>query len=421
MRDEPPAVNRLLSVSGGMADEFVSSEELGKAVARFLDALECGELEALSIARRVSDLPVLKTVAGDIGEEHVLVLGTGGSSLGGQTLLSLADRGSGRVRFVDNIDPGTWAAALESTDPAKSHVLAISKSGRTAETLAQTLLAIDWLRQGGAAPGRRLTVITGESANPLRSMGEEESARILDHPAEISGRYSVLTLVGLLPALLAGIDAMALRRGAALALEDAQGNGVHSMAAIGARHLVSAERQGISVQILMPYADRLATLTRWWTQLWGESLGKDGHGSTPVAASGTHDQHRQLQLWCGGEKRHMVTFLGVGRTTDTRPIATGDPELDYLDGQTLGALFAAARRATSASLVAAGVPVRQIEVPHLDEEVLGTFLAHFMIETILVAYMTGIDPFNQPAVDDGKRRAREDLRAGRNERDQAPQ
>ena len=414
-------MNRLLSVSGGIPDERVSTEELGKAVARFLAALECGELEALSIARQVSDHSVLKTIAGDIGEEHVLVLGTGGSSLGGQTLLSLADRGSGRVRFVDNIDPGTWTFTLESTDPAKCHVLAISKSGRTAETLAQTLLAIDWLRQGGVAPGRRLTVITGKCANPLRSMGEEEAARILDHPADISGRYSVLTLVGLLPALLEGIDVMALRRGAALALEDTRRNGVHSMAAIGARQLVWAERQGISVQILMPYADRLATLTRWWTQLWGESLGKDGRGSTPVAASGTHDQHRQLQLWCDGAKRHMVTFLGVGRMTDTRLIATGDPELDYLDGQTLGTLFAAARRATSASLVAAGVPVRQIEVPHLDEEVLGTFLVHFMIETILVAYMSGIDPFNQPAVDDGKRRAREDLRTRRNERDQAPQ
>ena len=395
-----------------MPTERVSSEELGKAVARFLAALECGELEALSIVHQVNDLSVLKAIAGGIGEEHVLVLGTGGSSLGGQTLLSLADRGGGRVSFVDNIDPGTWMAALESTDPAKSHVLAISKSGRTAETLAQTLLAIEWLRLGGAAPGRRLTVITAKSSNPLRSLGKEECARILDHPADISGRYSVLTLVGLLPALLAEIDAKALRRGAALALEDTQRNGVHSMAAIGARQLVSAERQGISVQILMPYADRLATLTRWWSQLWGESLGKDGRGSTPVAASGTHDQHKQLQLWCGGAKRHMVTFLGIGRMTDTTPISTGDPELDYLDGQTLGALFTAARRATSASLVAAGVPVRQIEVPYLDEEVLGAFLAHFMIETILVAYMTGIDPFNQPAVDDGKRRAREILRAG---------
>ena len=117
----------------------------------------------------------------------------------------------------------------------------------------------------------------------------------------------------------------------------------------------------------------------------------------------------------------MATFLGVARMTDTGPTTTGDPELDYLDGQTPGALFAAARRATSASLVAAGVPVRQIEVPHLDEEVLVAFLGHFMIETILVAYMSGIDPFNQPADDDGKRRTREDLGAGRNERDQAPQ
>lgn len=117
----------------------------------------------------------------------------------------------------------------------------------------------------------------------------------------------------------------------------------------------------------------------------------------------------------------MVTFLGVARMTDTGPIATGDPKLDYLDGQTLGALFSAARRTTSASLVAAGVPVRQIEVPHLDVEVLGAFPGHFMIETILVAFMTGIDPFNQPAADDGKRRTREDLGAGRNECDQAPQ
>jgi glucose-6-phosphate isomerase len=369
-----------------------------------------GDYALLRLPHRDDDLAALEAIADDYRArfDNVVVLGAGGSSLGGQTLCSLAGNTSPQLHFVDNIDPDSFAGLLDGLDPAATGFITISKSGATAETLAQTLICIDWLGEDRAAS--QMTAIVEPGNSPLRRLAERLAIAILDHDPGIAGRYSVLSLVGLLPALIAGLDVRALRRGAALTL-DAAFNARNPSAcppAVGAAIAVGLLReQNISQTVLMPYADRLAPFGRWFRQLWAESLGKDGTGTTPIDALGATDQHSQLQLWLGGPHDKMFTLIMLDRHGAGPMVPpSDDQDLAYLEGRTLGDLMAAEQRATAETLAGYGRPVRLVHLKTLDEHSLGALLMHFMLETIITAGLIDVEPFGQPAVDDGKALAR---------------
>jgi glucose-6-phosphate isomerase len=155
----------------------------------------------------------------------------------------------------------------------------------------------------------------------------------------------------------------------------------------------------------MAYADRLERFTKWWVQLWAESLGKQGKGTTPVAALGPVDQHSQLQLYLAGPRDKLFTVIttsvaGRGPRLDkSLAKAAGEPEFG---GRRIGDLVAAQGRATADTLAKNGCPVRTMHIERLDERSLGALLMHFMLETIIAARLLGVDPFDQPAVEEGK-------------------
>jgi len=168
------------------------------------------------------------------------------------------------------------------------------------------------------------------------------------------------------------------------------------------------------MSVLMPYADALAPLARWHRQLWAESVGKGGHGTTPIDALGAVDQHSQLQLYLDGPDDKMFTIIAqplAGRGDRVPPDLATLAGADYLAGHTTGDLMAAEQEATIESLMAHGRPVRRIDVARVDAAAVGALMAHFMLETVTACFMLGLDPFDQPAVDDGKARARARLTA----------
>jgi len=164
----------------------------------------------------------------------------------------------------------------------------------------------------------------------------------------------------------------------------------------------------------MAYADRLERFTRWYVQLWAESLGKNGKGTTPVAALGPVDQHSQVQLFIGGPRDKLftvVTVAGAGlgpRMDGELAKLAGEPDFA---GKTIGDLVAAEGRATAETLAKNGCPVRTVHLGKLGEESLGELLMHFMLETIVAAHLLGIDAFDQPAVEEGKVLAKKYLTA----------
>jgi len=420
-------------IAGCLADTVgqrgVTASELDATLARAKPALatlnrrrDDGSLPPLGLPARRDDLAALASVADEFRRrfDHVLVLGIGGSSLGGQTLCALADQGFGprqgapRLHFMENIDPATFAALFAALDAERTGVIAISKSGGTAETLTQLVVTIDWLRQalGRTDIGDRITALTEPRDSPLRRLSTRCKLRLLDHDPGIGGRYSVLSNVGLLPAMIAGLDAAALRDGASSVLDATLGaaRAREAPPALGAAVAVAlSERRGIANSVLMPYVDRLAFFGLWFRQLWAESLGKNGKGTTPVRAMGAIDQHSQLQLYLAGPADKMFTLITLavaGEGGRMPPDLIDDRDLAYLAGRSMGDLLDAEQRATQTSLIRNGRPTRRFELERLDERTLGALLMHFMLETIIAADLLGVDAFDQPAVEEGKVLAR---------------
>ncbi len=406
---------------GGLTDETLA-RTLGAAepsLARLSAAWREQDLAQLPVPRGGQDLAACRPIAEAYRQsfDEVLVLGMGGSSLGGQTLATLADPGRSagpRLRFLANVDPHSFEALIGGLDLARLGLIVISKSGGTAETMAQFLVLLQRLReaQGDADLAQRITVISDPGDNPLRRIAARFGLTCLDHEAAVGGRFSVLTNVGLLPTMIAGLDVAAVRAGAeeALGRSLSAAQPADSPAALGAAISVGLlNERHISQSVLMPYADRLATLSQWYRQLWAESLGKDGTGTTPIDALGTVDQHSQLQLYLAGPRDKMFTLVrlateGEGAAVD--PALVAESPLAYLGGRRLGDLMAAMARATADTLANNGRPVRVFALERLDEAVLGGLFAHFMLETLIAADLLGVDPFGQPAVEEGKVLAR---------------
>lgn len=378
-----------------------------------------GSLPLLALPGRRDDLEALAPIAARLRDRFtdIVVLGTGGSSLGGQALAALAPAPPPvRVHFPDNLDGGSLAALLASLDLARTGFLVISKSGSTAETMAQALVCLGAVRDGlgDAATGRQFLAVAMPGDNPLRRLAGRWNIEVLDHDPDVGGRYSVLSLVGLLPALVMGLDAEAVRGGAAEVGDTALAavDPAAAPPAVGAALSVTAMRHGLAATVVMPYGDRLERFAMWHRQLWAESLGKGGQGSLPVRALGPVDQHSQLQLYLDGPADKLYTLITVDEPGgDARiPVELADdPALDYLAGHTVGELVAAEARATAEALARNGRPTRLIRLARLDERRLGALFMHFMLETVIAARLLAVDPFDQPAVEQGKRLARQYL------------
>lgn len=386
-----------------------------------------GAWPMLNIAEKRDDLEVMEALAmrWRTAFDNVVILGAGGSSLNGQAIYALTDLGFGpppksrnrglpRLRFVDNIGPTAMQALLERADLSKTGFIAISKSGGTAETLTQFILVLQALHRALDDSRVKLhcLVVTQPGNSALRRMAQRWEIPIMDHDPDIGGRFAALSLVGLLPAMIAGQDAEAVRAGAERVLHETleARDPSESRPAIGAAMNVGLMRMGYGNAVLMPYASRLGLFGQWWRQLWAESLGKNGRGSSPFVAIGAVDQHSQLQLFLDGPQDRSYTIItlntaGKGERID--PDFADDLELDWLAGRTIGDLMDCEARATIETLIRNGCPVRHIRVGLLREQEVGLLMMHFMLETIFTARLLGVNPFDQPAVEEGKRLTRQ--------------
>lgn len=348
---------------------------------------------------------------------QVIIVGAGGSGLSGRTLAALkptADKPA--LYFLENIDPDAVSDALARGDGKTTHFIVISKSGTTAETLAHFYALIHHAQSTlGKNIGAHFTVITTAGNNPMRQTAQEFGMRIIDHPENIGGRFAILTAVGLLPAALAGLDIKKLRHGAQTVVDALQkaATPADCAPAMGAAlHVALAKEKPISV--FLPYAERLSGLASWWRQCWAESLGKNGKGTTPIRAVGTTDQHSQLQLYLDGPKDKFFHLVLLNRAGTGQKIAAPNlPELDYLQGKTTGDIISAEQKATLETLIRHGAPVRVFELEALGEEETGALLMHLTLEVIFAAALLNINPFDQPAVEEGKKLARDYLLAGK--------
>jgi glucose-6-phosphate isomerase len=406
---------------GGLDDQAFRGliDRLKPALARLKEAHDTGAMPMLRLPAQRDDLTALAPLAARYQRrfDDVLILGTGGSSLGSRALYEMADRdkdtlkSAPKLHIITNVDPFVWERMIRQLDYRRTGIVVISKSGGTTETMMQflSLLPVVLTQLDEDELPRHVTVITEPGDNPLRGLAKRYGLPALDHDPKVGGRYSVLSVVGMLPTLIAGLDAAETRAGAQAVLKQAFASlddPAACPAAVGAAVSVGLQSQrGIGASVMLAYSDRLGSLARWYRQLWAESLGKDGQGTTPIYATGPVDQHSQLQLWLDGPADKMFTVLGGPNDLDgaaIHPSLAEDPRLGYLSGRSMGDLMAASRRATAETLAARGRPVRRIDMARIDEGSMGALMMHFMLETVLAADLMGVDPFDQPAVEQGK-------------------
>jgi glucose-6-phosphate isomerase len=420
-------------LSERVGPEGVARERLDAFAPRVEAAVKALETARASGKRDFLNLPegrdasidaTVKAFAGK--HDDLVVLGIGGSALGTiavanaingpwWNLLPAKERGARpRLHVLDNIDPDEMSALLRRLDPKRTLVNVISKSGSTAETMAQFLVFREWLEKAGVAAKDSIVVTTDAGKGFLRPIVKDLGLASFPIPAGVGGRFSVLTPVGLFPLAMAGVDTGELVAGAReMAARCRTAPFLENPAALlAAVHMVLYRERAKNMAVLMTYSRRLFDLADWFRQLWAESLGKkrsvDGRevffGQTPVRSLGATDQHSQSQLYVEGPNDKVLTIVGVDAFDATVPIPKGAaiPGLEYLGGATVNRLLEAERVGTLRACVAASRPAIEIRFPKLSERAVGEFLMVWEIATALAGDLLRIDAFDQPGVEAAK-------------------
>jgi glucose-6-phosphate isomerase len=343
--------------------------------------------------------------------DTLVVVGIGGSSLGGKTIQSSLknpfDINSKKVIFSENIDPDYFNELINSLDLSKTCFNVISKSGSTAETMAQFIYIYDLLKKelGEKEAISRIIFTTDPKKGVLRKLSNKMGFKCLSVPENVGGRFSVLSSVGLLPSSYLDLSIDNLISGASevarLGLEENFENMVLNYSIL--KYFLNKEGKNISV--LMPYSTKLSNFSNWYVQLWAESLGKKGLGQTPIPCVGAIDQHSQLQLFMDGPKDKFITLISLKKHNNEIKIPEFDKKLealDYLSNKTLNKLINSEMESIYTALNEVKTPTVIIELTKLDEYHLGCLFMFFEISVAITGEMMNVDTFNQPGVELGK-------------------
>lgn len=359
--------------------------------------------------------------------ENILVLGIGGSALGGiavteallkpyWNLLTPEQRNNmPRIFFVDNIDPDTISGLLQVIDLKKTLVNVITKSGSTAETMSAYMIIKELLQKElGDAYKENIVATTDKVSGILRQLSDQEGYKTFVVPDDVGGRFSVFSSVGLLPFALVGLDIDEILKGVrdmdeALLNENIFENIAAQNALI---HYLMETKKGKNLSVMMPYSSKLKFVSDWYVQLWAESLGKEvdkkgkkvNVGPTPLKALGATDQHSQIQLYNEGPNDKLINFIRVGEFDTNLEIPkifeyTG---IGYLGGRTVNELMNAEADSTRVALADYKRPTVTITLPKVNGYYLAQLLYMLEVQTAIAGELYNIDTFNQPGVEQAK-------------------
>lgn len=359
--------------------------------------------------------------------DNILILGLGGSALGGKAVceallppywnfLTKEQRNNyPRIFFLDNIDPDQMNALLNILDLKKTLVNVITKSGSTAEVMAQYMVLKDRMeKELGEDYRKNVIATTDKNVGILKQLSNQEGYKTFYIPDDVGGRFSVFSAVGLLPFALVGINIDEITQGVKdmdLALKNTD---IHfNIAAQNALiHFLMDVKKGKKISVMMPYSDRLRFIADWYCQLWAESLGKErdknnnivNTGQTPVKALGVTDQHSQIQLYNEGPNDKIINFLRISEFDTELKIPnifeyTG---ISYLGGKTINQLYNAEADSTMASLIDYKRPNITITIPKVTPYYMGQLLYMFEVQTAITGALYNINAFDQPGVEQQK-------------------
>ena len=395
-----------------------SSDFLSSMLEKFkktIDDPSYGFFHLTSDESQISD--VKKVYEKFSSKKYFIQVGIGGSALGPQMLVdSLQKNFEREFLFFDNVDSDYIYNQLNRIkDPKDALFYIVSKSGGTAETISLFSIAMNWLKENGIDESEfanYFILCTDPIKGDLRELANEKNFITLEVPSNVGGRFSVLTAVGLLPAIFAGIDIDGLYSGANKIKEEMLKSNVGENPLLqSAAHLsYLLDHKDISQTVIMPYSSKLKTMAFWFVQLWAESLGKIREdngthvGLTPVPAYGATDQHSQVQLFMEGPRDKCILFIEVKNKEHNFNLASDIEKSSFnkLKSYNLNQLLEAEFQGTLKALQENQRDFIHLEISRNDEESLGALILFFEGLTALMGQHLMIDPFNQPGVELGK-------------------
>ena len=378
--------------------------------------------------------------------DDVVVIAIGGSSLGSKAiigaltnsqwnLMSKEERkGYPKIHFLENIDPDKYTETMDRLDLAKTMIVVISKSGTTPDTSATYLNAHEKMlnaAEKGLIPKDELKkhFVSITDTNPDKSILMQEAInngyKTFEIPDDVSGRYSLFSDSGLVPAAMVGIDIRALLQGAVdmtkkcCDTNNLKDNPAASQALI---HYLEYQK-GKEYSVIVPYSDKLIPLTDWYVKLWGESLGKkiNKNGQvvninhSPIKALGSVDQHSQLQLWRDGKNDKIFTFINIKNFSNNVPIsrdsASVPDKLSYMRDKSINELISEEAKTTMNILKQEKRPVIDIDIAQINAYNIGGLMQSFLFQTAIEGELEGlgINTYLQPAVDDVCKKIKENM------------
>jgi len=400
-------INNKIGPNGINASDLQTNEEVYEKINGKANRKDYG---FINIVQNDAIIKKCQKVYSGIGwAKYMVVLGIGGSDLGARMLQESlqADNPPMKVLFGgDTTDPQQYFDLTKSIEPEKTVVVVISKSGSTIETacaylyfknLFQSKYPDEW--------ARHFVFITDASKGIMFDEGKRYGVAMLPVPDDVGGRFSVLSAVGLLPALAMGVDITQLVKSAESYFSNCLTKSSQENIAwqIALSQYLFQQQKDINTVVLMPYMLRLELFGNWFRQLWAESLGKDGKGILPIKAIGPKDQHSQVQFYNQG--KWLSTFLFIGAKEyahDLTLVSKGDKELEYLDGKRMSDIVRAENLATRVSLAKNGRPSAYLEIDKLDEASIGELIAMFELSVVYLSELIGVNAFDQPGVEAGK-------------------
>ena len=339
------------------------------------------------------------------GKKNFIVFGTGGSNLGAKALINiLRGREKNNILFHDNVDPISFQNSIDTIDLSKTGFIVISKSGSTPETLSQFASIIELFDQKNNLKTlfSNVLVITEDKISPLFQIANTNQCTILKYEKNIGGRYSIFSNVGMIPAIIAGLDVEQIHAGALSAIEDLQSENNYKIGQFFCHQNIN---YSLTNSVILTYSDALYYFGKWYLQLWAESLGKNNKGITAIHAVGTTDQHSQLQLYLDGPKDKFFTFITTNHANQGLKLHISTMKehgVNYLVNRTMGDLMQAEQQATMDTFKQNNIAYREINLPMIDEFSIGQLIAMSIIETVATCLYFEVDPFDQPAVEQGK-------------------
>lgn len=363
------------------------------------------------------DLPVnynkeeferIKMVAEKIrnDSEVLVVIGIGGSYLGTRAVVeALGGDKKIEIEFVGNdLSSRHMADLLKKIEGKDVSVNIISKSGTTTESALAFRILREWMEiKYGNEASKRIYATTDKEKGVLKKLATEKGYETFVVPDDIGGRYSVLTAVGLLPIVVAGINIDDLMCGAMAAMENySNENLAENECYKYAVYRNILHRQGKIVEVLANYEPCLHFVGEWWKQLFSESEGKDKKGIFPATVDFTTDLHSMGQYMQDGNRILFETVLSIEEDSEKLIIKEDSENLDGLNfvaGKTLEEVNKKAMEGTIVAHVEGGVPNIIIRMPKLDAFNMGYLIYFFQKACAMSGYLLGVNPFNQPGVE----------------------